>query len=67
MEQAAPFTGEAGAPARDREVLARAPEGHDIDGFEVVRADRADIVVQLGVGEAQSQDGLRVLVDLDRP
>ena len=56
MEEAAAISCEAGALACDGEVLARATEGDDIYRLQVVSADSADIIVQLGIRESQSQD-----------
>jgi len=67
MEEAAALPRESCALAGDGEVLARATEGDDINRLQVVRSNSAHVIVQFGIREAQTQDGLRLLVNLAGP
>jgi len=67
MEQTAPLSSKARTLTGDRKVLAGRAEGDDVYRLKVVRADEVNVIVQLGVREAQSQHRLRLLVDLARP
>jgi hypothetical protein len=67
MEESAPRAIEARTFAGHREVLAWKAVGDDVDRREVVRSDLRHVVVQIGLGESQSEDGLRLVVNLNGP